>query len=131
MPFGPTQLQHDWLTSVGNPNTRRVYRRAIEDFMQFGASMGVGELRTITHVHVTAWREYLLRRGLGRGTVRHRLAALSSFFEFLCEENAVACNPIVEVKRPKHFLSASKAGVLDNDCEPQTALEAIWMYINY
>jgi site-specific recombinase XerC len=131
MPFSLTQPVHDWLASLGNPNTRRVYNRAIKDFMQFGASMGVGEIRTITRVHVIVWREYLLRQGLGRGTVRHRLAALSSLFEFLCEANIVACNPVADVKRPKRILDASKPGVLDNDCEIQPELEPIWMYIDY
>jgi len=33
-------------------------------------------------------------------TVRHRLAALSSLFEYLCEKNAVTHNPVKGVKRP-------------------------------
>jgi site-specific recombinase XerD len=33
-------------------------------------------------------------------TVRHRLAALSSLFEYLCERNAVTHNPVKGVKRP-------------------------------
>lgn len=33
-------------------------------------------------------------------TVRLRLAALSSFFEHLCESNAVTHNPVKGVKRP-------------------------------
>ena len=31
----------------------------------------------------------------------HRLAALSSLFEYLCEKNAVSHNPVRGVKRPK------------------------------
>jgi integrase/recombinase XerD len=34
-------------------------------------------------------------------TVRHRLAALSSLFEYLCEKNAVTHNPVKGVKRPR------------------------------
>ena len=33
-------------------------------------------------------------------TVRHRLAALSSLFEHLCESNAITHNPVKGVKRP-------------------------------
>jgi site-specific recombinase XerC len=33
--------------------------------------------------------------------VRHRLAALASLFEYLCEKNAVTHNPVKGVKRPR------------------------------
>jgi site-specific recombinase XerD len=33
-------------------------------------------------------------------TVRHRLAALSSLFEYLCQRNTVTHNPVKGVKRP-------------------------------
>ena len=48
-----------------------------------------------------AWRDDLERRELGGATLRHRLAALSSLFEYLCERNAVSHNPVKGVKRPK------------------------------
>src|SRR4051794_20767418 len=34
-------------------------------------------------------------------TIRHRLAALSSLFEYLCGKNAVSHNPVKGVKRPR------------------------------
>jgi integrase/recombinase XerD len=53
--------------------------------------------------HVIAWRDDLGRREdiQSGATVRHRLAALSSLFEYLCEKNAVSHNPVKGVKRPK------------------------------
>jgi integrase/recombinase XerD len=109
-----------WLTGLGNHGTRRVYGGAIEEFREFTAIIGAGDIRTITRVHIMAWREHLFRRGLGESTVRHRLAALSSFFEFLCDKQIVACNPVAGVKRPKNYVSASEAP--PNECETQ----AIW-----
>jgi integrase len=56
------------------------------------------------------WRKDLERREIGRAaenrnpagaTIRHRLAALSSLFEYLCEKNAVSHNPVKGVKRPR------------------------------
>ena len=47
-----------------------------------------------------AWRDELAGRALSGMTVRHRLAALSSLFEYLCERNAVTHNPVKGVKRP-------------------------------
>ena len=54
----------------------------------------------MTRSHVIAWRDDLVGRGLSGMTVRHRLAALSSLFEHLCERNEVTHNPVKGVKRP-------------------------------
>ena len=56
--------------------------------------------RAATRAHVIAWRDDLVRRVLSGMTIRHRLAALSSLFEYLCEKNAVTHNPVKGVKRP-------------------------------
>ena len=40
-------------------------------------------------------------------SIRHRLAALSSLFEYLCEKNTVTHNPVKGVKRPP--VEATKA----------------------
>ena len=58
------------------------------------------EFRRITRAHVIAWRDDLKQRSLSGVTLRHRLAALSSLFEYLCEKNAVTHNPVKGVKRP-------------------------------
>ncbi len=39
-------------------------------------------------------------RELSGTTIRHRLAALSSLFEYLCDKNAVTHNPVKGIKRP-------------------------------
>jgi integrase len=69
--------------------------------MRFAGIARPGEFRTVTRAHVIAWRDDLARRELGGATLRHRLAALSSLFEYLCDRNAVTHNPVKGVKRPK------------------------------
>ena len=59
------------------------------------------EFRTVTRAHVIAWRDDLIRRARSGSTIRHRLAALASLFDYLCEKNAVTHNPVKGVKRPK------------------------------
>ena len=82
-------------------STRRAYEAAIRDFMRFTGIARPEEFRTVTRAHVIAWRDDLASRELGGATVRHRLAALSSLFEYLCEKNAVTHNPVKGVKRPR------------------------------
>src|SRR5271169_2438799 len=91
----------EWFANIRNRSTRRAYENAIRDFMQFTGIARPEEFRTVTRAHVIAWRDDLARRELGGATIRHRLAALSSLFEYLCEKNAVTHNPVKGVKRPR------------------------------
>ena len=95
--------EREWFRNIRNPSTRRAYENAIRDFMQFTGIARLEEFRTVTRAHVIAWRDDLARREppLGGATVRHRLAALSSLFEYLCDKNAVSHNPVKGVKRPR------------------------------
>ena len=68
--------------------------------MKFVGIVRPDEFREITRSHVIAWRDDLKYRELSGMTIRHRLAALSSLFEYLCEKNAVTHNPVKGVKRP-------------------------------
>jgi site-specific recombinase XerD len=91
----------EWFGNITNPNTRRAYENAIRDFMTFTGIARPEEFRTVTRAHAIAWRDELARRGLGGGTIRHRLSSLASLFEYLCDQNAVTHNPIKGVARPK------------------------------
>ena len=98
--------EFEWFANIRNPSTRRAYENAIRDFMQFTGIARSEEFRTVTRAHVIVWRDDLARRTIGDrtlegSTVRHRLAALSSLFEYLCEKNAVTHNPVKGVKRPR------------------------------
>jgi integrase/recombinase XerD len=91
----------EWFANIRNPSTRRAYENAVGDFMRFAGILRPEEFRTVTRAHVIAWRDDLASRELGGATIRHRLAALSSLFEYLCEQNAVTHNPVKGVKRPR------------------------------
>ena len=90
----------EWFANLGNQSTRRAYQNALQDFMRFTGIVRPDEFRSVTRAHVIAWRDELATRALSGMTVRHRLAALSSLFEYLCEKNAVTHNPVKGVKRP-------------------------------
>jgi site-specific recombinase XerC len=93
----------EWFGNITNRSTRRAYENAIKDFRRFTGIIRPDEFRTVTRAHVIAWRDDLGRREdiQSGATVRHRLAALSSLFEYLCEKNAVSHNPVKGVKRPR------------------------------
>jgi integrase/recombinase XerD len=90
----------EWFANLDNPNTRRAYRNDLQEFMGFIGILQPEELRLVSRAHVLAWRADLERRELASSTVRRKLAAISSLFEYLCERNAVTNNPVDGVKRP-------------------------------
>jgi integrase/recombinase XerD len=64
----------EWFANISNSHTRRAYENAVRDFMQFTGIDRPKEFRAVTRAHVIAWRDDLVRRGLGGSTTRHRLA---------------------------------------------------------
>jgi integrase/recombinase XerD len=95
----------EWFKNIRNASTKRAYENAIKDFMLFTGIKRPEEFRLVTRAHVIAWREALGERTGDRSligtSIRHRLAALSSLFQYLCDNNAVTHNPVKGVKRPK------------------------------
>jgi site-specific recombinase XerD len=91
----------EWFANIDNPRTRRAYHIDLRDFMQFVGIHQPTEFRIVTRAHVIAWRKHLEGRQLSGATIRRKLAALSSLFEYLCDHNAVTHNPVKGVKRPK------------------------------
>ncbi len=90
----------EWFANLSNPSTRRAYENAIRDFMRFTGIARPAEFGTVTRAHIIAWRDDLVRRGLGGSTIRHRLASLASLFEYLCAKHAVTHNPVKGVAEP-------------------------------
>ncbi len=117
----PSELE--WFANIDNKSTRRAYENALQDFMGFTGIRQPGEFRIVTRSHVIAWRDDLVRRALSGMTIRHRLAALSSLFEHLCESNAVTHNPVKGVKRPPVESYVGKTPAL-GDHQARALLEA-------
>jgi integrase/recombinase XerD len=113
----------EWFANLGNRATRRAYQNALGDFMRFTGIANPEEFRIVTRAHVIAWRDDLARRQLSATTVRHRLSALASLFEYLCEKNAVTHNPVKGVKRPVPETYEGKTPAL-GDHQARQLLEA-------
>jgi len=113
----------EWFANLSNPHTRRVYENAVKDFMRFTGIVRPEEFRIVTRAHIIAWRDELMRRGLGGSTIRNRLASIASLFEYLCEKNAVTHNPVKGVERPKTESGEGKTPAL-GDHQARKLLDA-------
>jgi site-specific recombinase XerD len=96
----------EWFANLTNPNTRRAYKADVRAFMAFLGLRGPSDLRRVGRPHVLAWRKAIGAKA--PATVRRQIAAVSSLYEYLCDQNAVASNPVAGVKRPKEGANQGK-----------------------
>ena len=113
----------EWFANLDNPRTRRAYQIDLRDFTGFVGIVQPDEFRTVTRAHILAWRKNLEGRQLSGATIRRKLAALSSLFDYLCERNAVSLNPVAGVKRPKGNSNEGKTPAL-GDHQARALLDA-------
>jgi integrase/recombinase XerD len=112
----PAETQ--WFDNIDNPQTRRAYENDLAGFIRFTGILTPTEFRQVTRAHVLAWRNELEKQRLSGATIRRKLAALTSLFEYLSNQNAVTHNPVQGVKRPKVESQTGKTPALSN---PQAA----------
>lgn len=105
----------EWFANIENANTRRAYKNDVEDFMVFAGIAESHEFRAVKRSHLIAWRKQLEMRALEAPTIRRKLSALSSLFDFLCESNAVEFNPADGVKRPTAGANEGKSPALSGE----------------
>jgi site-specific recombinase XerD len=117
----PPELE--WFANLGSEATRRAYETALKDFIRFTGIERPEEFRTVTRAHVIAWRDELVGRALSATTIRHRLSALASLFDYLCDQNAVTHNPVKGVKRPVPETTEGKTPAL-GDAQARRLLAA-------
>jgi integrase/recombinase XerD len=112
-----------WFANIDNPQTRRAYQNDLTEFMAFTGIDQPEQFRIVTRAHLLVWRSELEARTLSGATIRRKLAALSSLFDYLCEVNAVISNPVKGVKRPKMASQEAKTPVI-GDHQARSLLNA-------
>jgi site-specific recombinase XerD len=117
----PPELE--WLGNISSEKTRKAYQNDIRNFAQFVGISQPTEFRIVTRSHVIAWRKALEAKALSDASIRRKLSALSSLFDYLCEKNAVTHNPVKGVKRPAANNNEGKTPALGND-QARQLLEA-------
>ena len=108
----PTEFE--WFANITNPQTRRAYRNDMRDFMTFTGISRPTQFRDVLRLHVIAWRDHLIGRNVAPATLRRKLAALSSLFNYLCEKNAVIDNPTLGVKRVRENSNEGKTPAMSD-----------------
>ena len=111
-----------WFANLDSVQTRRAYQNDLRAFMAFTGINQPEEFRTVTRGHILAWRAELEKHNLAGTTIRRKLAALASLYDYLCEANAVTHNPVRGVKRPKVETNEGKTPAL-GDAQARALLD--------
>lgn len=97
---------------IRNPNTRRAYTRATQDFLTWCQEVGLPSLAAVAPLHVATWIE-LQGQTLAAPSVKQRLAAIRHLFDWLVVGQVVAHNPAASVRGPNHTSRTGKTPVLE------------------
>lgn len=93
-------LEAEKLVSV---HTLRAYSADLAQFFDFCGLKDptISDLEQVDHRKVRAYMSALHRKGFTRSTVSRKLAALRSFFRFLCRQRHLDANPALRVSSPR------------------------------
>lgn len=98
--------------NIRNPNTRRAYARAVNEFLSWCQLVGLPTLASVAPLHVATWIE-LQSQTLAAPSVKQRLAAIRHLFDWLVIGQIVPHNPAASVRGPSHTSRTGKTPVLD------------------
>ena len=112
-PMGAEQMAAAFLMGHSG-QTRDAYRRDLASWFQFSAALDLSPLAAERR-HVDAYARHQAEvEGRTPATVARRLSTLSSFYRYALAEDAIARNPVANVKRPKVGTDTVSTG-LDKD----------------
>jgi len=100
--------------NIRNPNTRRAYAKACEEFLAWCSFAGVPSITAVQPVHVATYIEQLAQDH-STPTVKARLAAIRHLFDWLVVGQVVRVNPAASVRGPRHVVKKGKTPVLSSD----------------
>lgn len=104
VPPGLARLADAWLRSVRSPNTRRAYRRDLEEWTAWLGERDIGVLEA-GRAHVDGWAASLERDGRAPATRARKVSSVGSFYTYAIDEGhrfglAVTGEPAARAHRP-------------------------------
>jgi integrase/recombinase XerC len=124
-------LRHLALERQASELTVKSYREDLTQAKDFLSGQGNGAALTpgrVTSRQLRAWLVWLHEQGYAKSTVARRLAAVRSWFRFLCRRGVVETNPAEGLRGPRqdkklpHFLQENALAKLVTTPTPDTIL---------
>jgi site-specific recombinase XerD len=120
-------LEHPYLfeffENFDSEHTRRAYHRDIKQFLNYcDDHYQIHKITEIKRVHVIAFKKWLTEIDQAPKTINRKLAANSSFFDFLVEKNVIEANPCNSIRRPKQTVKTPTNDISDEDIQKLLAV---------
>mgnify|MGYP002778230212 FL=1 len=122
-PDGCRRFVEFFLATIRNPNTRAAYLQATAAFVRWCEDRGVRDLRDTQPLHIAAHIEQLTASH-AMPTVKLRLAAIRTLFDWLVTGQILPVNPAASVRGPRHVVTRGTTPVLTAD-ETRRLLDSI------
>ncbi len=110
-------------STIRNPHTRRAYRAAVQDFLDWCETAGVKAFGDVRPLHVAAWIEQQSQTHKAP-TAKQRLAAIRHLFDWLVTSQIVPTNPAASVRGPTHVVRKGQTPMLE-PAEARKLLDSI------
>ena len=101
-----------FIGQIRNPNTRKAYGRAVNQFLDWCYSKGAVQLEDISYLIVAS---YIEQHPSSPQTILQHLAAIRQLFRWLKEQGVLQQNPAENIKGPKHRVKIGKTPILDTE----------------
>ncbi len=94
-------LRHLALERNASAHTIKSYREDLTQAIDFFAGRGTRDPARLTHRDLRAFTVWLHEQSYARATIARRLAALRSWFRFLCRQGTLTANPAEGLRGPR------------------------------
>lgn len=111
------KLEYEFFHNFESPHTRKSYRTDLLQLFEFLSEnfFAVKSYSQIERVHIVAYRNWLSDNNMAPKSINRKLAAASSFFDFLIEKGIVQNNPCSSIKRPRQEVQNATNDLSDEE----------------
>jgi site-specific recombinase XerD len=110
-PHAVKRFMEFFAATIRNRNTRVAYLNAVGHFLRWCENHGVMDIRRVEPLVVACYVEELAAR-YAKPTVKQRLAAIRTLFDWLVTGQVVPYNPAASVRGPSIIMARGKTPVL-------------------
>jgi site-specific recombinase XerD len=113
---GYRELLLEFFENFDSQFTKKSYETDIQQFFEFYRQQRpVANINQLRRIHGVVYKKWLTEAEYAPKTINRKLAACSSFFDFLMEKDLVQQNPFYGIRRPKQEVKDPTNDLTDQD----------------
>ena len=121
------RLVKNWLLNILSPASRTSRRDDLLSFIHYNNIKSIDDFKEITRSDIIEWRDSLMgtkeKPKYAIRSVKRKMASISKFFEYLCDEKLIEISVVQGVQRPK-LATTEGATPIISERQARSLLEA-------